>query len=480
MNYRMSFHIIGNIMKLEALLMGLALAVSFIYKEGIIWPFLIPILMLIIIGFILSFKKPEDSQLSQKEGFIVVALSWIIISIFGALPFILSGALPSFVDSLFETVSGFTTTGASVIKDVEIIPRSILFWRSFTNWIGGMGILVFVLAFLPNTDTRYMYIMKAEVPGPSVGKLVSRIRVTARILYGIYLVLTLMLILILVLAGMPLFDSLLTGFSTAGTGGFAIKNTSIAFYKSASIDYIISIFMLLFAINFNVFYFIILKKFSSVFKDEELRLYLIIIFLFIIAISFNIMDMYEGSFLKALRYSSFQVTSIISTTGFSTADYTTWPFFSQFLLAILMFAGGMAGSTAGGIKIKRLLIMIKSAFVEGKKLVNPRSFIQLKVDKKPLDEKLSQGIFAFFGLYFILFFLAVALVSLDGFSSDTAIGSVLSCLSNVGPGLGQTGPSGNYSIFSNLSKLVLSFSMLAGRLEIFPLLLLFSPRTWKK
>ena len=266
MNYRMSFHIIGNIMKLEALLMGLALAVSFIYKEGIIWPFLIPILMLIIIGFILSFKKPEDSQLSQKEGFIVVALSWIIISIFGALPFILSGALPSFVDSLFETVSGFTTTGASVIKDVEIIPRSILFWRSFTNWIGGMGILVFVLAFLPNTDTRYMYIMKAEVPGPSVGKLVSRIRVTARILYGIYLVLTLMLILILVLAGMPLFDSLLTGFSTAGTGGFAIKNTSIAFYKSASIDYIISIFMLLFAINFNVFYFIILKKFSSVFK----------------------------------------------------------------------------------------------------------------------------------------------------------------------------------------------------------------------
>ena len=480
MNLRMVYYVIGNIMKLEAVFLLLPTLVSLIYRDNKLFAFLIPATILISIGLVLSFRKPENNQLLAREGFIIVSLSWIILSFFGALPYILSGSIPNFVDALFETVSGFTTTGASVLQDIESLPHSVLFWRSFTNWIGGMGVLVFVLAFLPSSDTRYMHVMRAEVPGPVVGKLVSKIKITARILYAIYIVMTVMLAILLLLGGMPIFDSIVHAISTAGTGGFGIKNNSIAFYDSAYIDYVLSIFMVLFGINFNLYYFILLGKVASIFKDEELKIYLSLILVFIVAIAVNIRSIYNGSFLTAFRYASFQVTSIVSTSGFATADFTKWPFFSQFLLVILMLLGGCAGSTSGGIKIKRILMFIKMGYIETKKLINPRSVVQLKVDNKVPEPTVLSGISAYFSVYVVLFATSVLLVSLDAQSSETTVSSVLTCMSNVGPGLGAVGPSDNFSVFSLLSKIVLSFDMLAGRLELFPVILLFSPSTWKR
>lgn len=479
MNYKMVFHIIGRILLVEALLLAVPLAVSLIYCEDILLAYIIPISLLIAIGLALGYKQPKNSAIYAKEGFFVVSLSWIVISLFGALPFWLSGAIPSYLDSFFETVSGFTTTGASILTEVELLPMSLLFWRSFTHWVGGMGILVFVLAILPKVDTNSIYLMKAEVPGPQVGKLVSKTSLTARILYGIYIILTLIQILFLLAGGMPLFDSITNAFATAGTGGFSIKNASIGAYHSAYIDWIITIFMILFGINFNLFYFVISGQLIAAFKSEELRWYIGIIVGAALLIAGNILPLY-GNIGEALRHSSFQVASIITTTGFATVDFNTWPTFSKGLLVLLMFLGACAGSTGGGLKISRVVMLIKSAVRELRHYLNPRSVMSVKFEHKTVDSAVIGGVHLYFIIYAILFVVSVFLMGLDQFDLVTNFTSVASCINNVGPGLELVGPMGNYSAFSPLSKLILSFDMLAGRLELIPMLILFSSKIWKK
>lgn len=479
MNYKMVFHIIGRILLVEALLLAVPLAVSLIYREDIILAYVLPILLLIATGLALGYKQPKNSAIYAKEGFFVVSLSWIVISLFGALPFWLSGAIPSYLDSFFETVSGFTTTGASILAEVESLPMSLLFWRSFTHWVGGMGILVFVLAILPKVETSSIYLMKAEVPGPQVGKLVSKTKLTARILYGIYIILTLIQILFLLAGGMPLFDSITNAFATAGTGGFSIKNASIGAYHSAYIDWIITIFMILFGINFNLFYFVISGQLIAALKSEELRWYIGIIAGAALLIAGNILPLY-GNIGEALRHSSFQVASIITTTGFATVDFNTWPTFSKGLLVLLMFLGACAGSTGGGLKISRVVMLVKSAVRELRHYLNPRSVMSVKFEHKTVDSAVIGGVHLYFVIYAILFVVSVFLMGLDQFDLITNFTSVASCINNVGPGLELVGPMGNYSAFSPLSKLLLSFDMLAGRLELIPMLILFSSKIWKK
>lgn len=479
MNYKMVFHIIGRILLVEALLLAVPLAVSLIYREDIILAYVLPILLLIATGLALGYKQPKNSAIYAKEGFFVVSLSWIVISLFGALPFWLSGAIPSYLDSFFETVSGFTTTGASILAEVESLPMSLLFWRSFTHWVGGMGILVFVLAILPKVETSSIYLMKAEVPGPQVGKLVSKTKLTARILYGIYIILTLIQILFLLAGGMPLFDSITNAFATAGTGGFSIKNASIGAYHSAYIDWIITIFMILFGINFNLFYFVISGQLIAALKSEELRWYIGIIAGAALLIAGNILPLY-GNIGEALRHSSFQVASIITTTGFATVDFNAWPTFSKGLLVLLMFLGACAGSTGGGLKISRVVMLVKSAVRELRHYLNPRSVMSVKFEHKTVDSAVIGGVHLYFVIYAILFVVSVFLMGLDQFDLITNFTSVASCINNVGPGLELVGPMGNYSAFSPLSKLLLSFDMLAGRLELIPMLILFSSKIWKK
>ncbi len=480
MNLKMVLYVLGNIMKLEGVLMLIPVIVSVVYRENTYLAFLIPAILLILIGFLLARKKIENKQLLAREGFVIVSMSWLVISLFGALPYIISGTISNFVDALFETISGFTTTGGSILSNLEALPKSILFWRSFTNWIGGMGVLVFILAFLPSSGARYMYVMRAEVPGPEVGKLVSKVRVTARILYAIYIALTAILMALLVIVGMPVFDSIVHAVATAGTGGFSVKNSSIAHYNSQSIEYIISVFMILFGTNFTLFYLIILGRVKSLLKNEELKFYLGIIILFILAISLNTLSLHRGSFSSSFKDAVFQVSSMISTTAYGNVDYTNWPLFSKFLIFILMILGGCAGSTAGGIKIKRLLILIKMGLVETKSLLSPRSVARLKIDGKAAEENVVRGITAYFSIYMMLFFISTLVVSLDSYSTSTTLSAVLSCLSNVGAGFGKVGHLADYSIFSPLSKMVLCFNMLAGRLELFPIILLFSPSTWRR
>ena len=479
MNYKMVFHIIGRILLVEALLLAVPLAVSLIYREDILLAYVLPILLLIATGLALGYKQPKNSAIYAKEGFFVVSLSWIVISLFGALPFWLSGAIPSYLDSFFETVSGFTTTGASILAEVESLPMSLLFWRSFTHWVGGMGILVFVLAILPKVETSSIYLMKAEVPGPQVGKLVSKTKLTARILYGIYIILTLIQILFLLAGGMPLFDSITNAFATAGTGGFSIKNASIGAYHSAYIDWIITIFMILFGINFNLFYFVISGQLIAALKSEELRWYIGIIAGAALLIAGNILPLY-GNIGEALRHSSFQVASIITTTGFATVDFNAWPTFSKGLLVLLMFLGACAGSTGGGLKISRVVMLVKSAVRELRHYLNPRSVMSVKFEHKTVDSAVIGGVHLYFVIYAILFVVSVFLMGLDQFDLITNFTSVASCINNVGPGLELVGPMGNYSAFSPLSKLLLSFDMLAGRLELIPMLILFSSKIWKK
>ncbi len=464
MNYRLIFNFIGNLLRVEAFLLLFPLIVSIIYHENLYFAYSIPIFILILLSYVLKTKKSSKKQLYVREGFVITGLSWILLSFFGSLPFIISGEIPNFFDAFFETVSGFTTTGSSILKDIEAMSHSLLFWRSFTHWVGGMGVLVFVLAILPNTDASSMYILKAESPGPQVGKLVSKVRITARILYSIYIAMTVILIILLAFK-MPLFDSFCNGLGTAGTGGFAIKNNSIAYYNSLYVDIVITIFMVLFGINFNIFYLLLIGHIKDAFKSEELRLYLFIIVGAIILIAINLY--YSGTFKtlsEAFRYSSFQTGSIISTTGYTTTDFNLWPSFSRWILVLLMFVGGMAGSTAGGIKYS----------------INPRRVSSLTFEGKPLEPEVGKGVSAFFIAYIFLLLIGVLLISIDGKDLITNFTATLACISNVGPGLAIVGPTGNFSSFSSFSKLVLSIIMLSGRLEIFPILILFSPRTWKR
>lgn len=479
MNRRMILYTLGHMLKIEGLLMLLPFMTGLIYRETAAFYYLAVGACICFVGFLMSYHKPKKKTIYAKEGFVIVAFAWIFLSLFGAFPFWLSGEIPSYIDAFFETVSGFTTTGSSILTNVEALSHAHLFWRSFSHWIGGMGILVFVVAFLPDASGSTMHILKAEMPGPIIGKLVSKVTVTARILYKIYAILTIVEVILLLLGGMPFFDSLLTSFGTAGTGGFGIKNTSIAFYDSAYCDMVITVFMILFGINFNLIYFITIGKFVDAFRSEELKWYLGIIFVAAIAIAVNIAPMYQ-SILQAFRYAIFQVGSIITTTGYVTADYGQWPLFSQVILVLLMFVGASAGSTGGGMKVSRIVIYFKSAFAEIKRLVHPHSVVSVEFEDSYLHPSVLENIHTYLVFYFGIFAFSLLCVSLQNIDFTSAFSAVATCLNNVGPGLEIVGPVGNFSSLSDFSKLILSFDMLAGRLEIFPMLMLFSPSLWKK
>lgn len=478
LNWRVIANMLGNVLWVEGILMILPLIVTFIYQDGGSTAFLMAIAIALFIGIPLSRIKAKRASYFAKDGMIAVGLSWIAVSLVGALPFYFSQEIPSYVDAFFETVSGFTTTGSSILTNVEGLTHGMLFWRSFTHWVGGMGVLVFVLALIPKSNERTMHIMRAEVPGPTIGKLVPRLKQTAVILYQIYMVLTIIEVLLLCLGGMPLFDSLCHSFGTAGTGGFGIKNTSIGYYDNAYYDIIITIFMILFGINFNLYYFILIKDFKQTFKDQEMRTYLGIIAIAIICITINILPMYDGIF-SAMRHSAFQVGSIITTTGYSSCDFNLWPTFSKIILFLLMFMGASAGSTGGGIKVSRMMIVAKKVKMDLQKLIHPQKIDAITMNGKIVPEETVNQILSFFGCYMLIAAATILVVSLDGFDVESTITSTIACLSNIGPGLGICGPFGSFAYFSPLSKIVLSFAMLIGRLEIYPILILAVPLYWK-
>ncbi|MBC2575314.1 TrkH family potassium uptake protein [Peptostreptococcus canis] len=481
MNYEMMVYILMNISKIEGMLLLIPTIVSLIYGEhdvakkiGLLAVFFI------LVGYIFTMKKPRKIDIFAKDGILIVGIAWIIFSIIGSLPFYITGSIPSFIDAFFETVSGFTTTGSTILVDIESLSKGILFWRSFTHWIGGMGVLVFVMAIIPLAGSKSVHIMKAEVPGPTMDKLVPKTKQTAKILYFIYVALTLFEIIFLMLGKMPLFDSIVHAFSTAGTGGFSIKSDSIGHYDSAYIDGVITIFMILFGINFNLFYLAILNKFSRIVRSEELRVYLIIILTAIVLITIDLRNVYD-TIPEAIRYASFQVATIITTTGFMTTDFNLWPHFSRSILLILMLVGACAGSTGGGLKVSRVLIMLKHIKLELKRVIHPRAVSNIKMDGKIISDDVIRSVSAYLLIYSLLLVLSFLIVSINEFDFETTITSIMTCINNVGPGFGDLiGPTGNFSTFSDLSKIVLSLDMLLGRLEIFPILLLFSPRIYKR
>ncbi len=479
MNYSIIFYIMGWILNFEAAFMVLPCIVALIYGEQAGWSFVITMALCLVIGIPLVIKKPKKQIFYTSEGFVTVSLCWIVLSIMGALPFLFSGSIASPVDALFETVSGFTTTGASILSDVESLPRSILFWRSFTHWIGGMGVLVFILSLLPLTGGgSHMNLMKAESPGPSVSRLVPKVRLTAKLLYSIYLFMTVLEILFLLAGKMPFFDAITITFGTAGTGGFAIKNSSIADY-SPYLQNVVTIFMILFGVNFSVYFLIFMKKIGQALKMEELRWYLIIIAAAIGIITFNTAGLYPGLG-DAFHHASFQVASIITTTGFATQDFDLWPQASKTILVMLMFVGACAGSTGGGIKVSRLVVLVKTVRKELIQFLHPQAVRKIKMDGKVVEHEVVRSINVFMVAYTLLFSLSVLLLAFDGEDLITNFTAVAATFNNIGPGLELVGPSKNFGIFSDPAKLVLIFDMLAGRLEIFPVLLLFSRETWKK
>jgi len=480
MNKRMIGFVIGRLLLLEAMLMLLPLGVSFIYGESLKYKgtYFGVIMLLIAIGLILSFKSPKDMSIQGREGFVIVALSWILMSAFGALPFVITGEIPSFVDAFFETVSGFTTTGSSIITDLSVISHSNLFWRSFTHFVGGMGVLVLVLAIFPKHSPGSVHVMKAEVPGPTFGKLVSKLSATARVLYKIYLVMTIVVIILLMFGGLDWFESSLLAFGTAGTGGFGVRNGSILPYNSPYIEVVLGIGMIVFGVNFNIYYFILIGKIKDVFKNEELKYYLLIVFGAIVLIVLNICKSYD-SILHCIRDVFFSVSSVITTTGYSTADFGKWPLFSQVILLILMFFGACAGSTAGGLKISRVVLMVKIYFAEIIQMISPNRVVTIKYDDKPVNMKMQKSIAVYFLVYSLVFGGILLMVSYSTDDFMTAFSAVAATFNNIGPGLGKVGPAFSFAELSNFSKVILSFGMLAGRLEIFPMLILFSPTTWK-
>ena len=478
MNYSIIFYIIGWILKLEAIFMFLPGITAVIYGETSGFAFLITIIICLALGIPLTWKKPSQKAFYTKEGFVTVALSWIVLSIMGALPFIFSGSIPKPVDAIFETVSGFTTTGASILADVEILPHCVLIWRSFTHWIGGMGVLVFILSLLPLTGGYHMNLMKAESPGPSVSKLVPKVQQTAKILYSIYIGMTLLQIVLLLIGNIPLFDTLCIAFGTAGTGGFGIKNDSMGSY-STYCQIVTTIFMILFGVNFSAYYLILTKKIRQALKFEEVRYYFGIIAVAILVIGLNTMHLFQNLGVS-IQQAAFQVGSIITTTGFSSADFNQWPALSKTILVLLMFVGACAGSTGGGIKVSRILILCKAARKEFQLYLHPNAVKKIKMDQKTITHDILRSTNIYLTLYLLIFAVSVLLISLDNFDMTTNFTAVTATLNNIGPGLEIVGPMGNFSSFSYFSKCVLIFDMLAGRLEIFPLLLLFFKGTWKK
>ena len=463
----------------EAILLLLPALVSLIYGEFSGVYFLIPSGILIVIYLLVGMKKPEKRTIYGKEGMVIVASAWILWSLFGALPFTISGSIPSYLDAFFETVSGFTTTGSSILTDVEALPQGMLFWRSFTHWIGGMGVLVFVMVLTTLDKKNSMYLMRAEVPGPEKDKLVPRTMSTARILYGMYLGLTLIEVILLLLGGMNMFDSLIHAFGTAGTGGFSNYAASVGHFDSAYIDGVISIFMILFGVNFNLYFFLLIRDFKPVWKNEELRAYLGIILAAVAVITLNISGQYPNP-LKAFRYALFQVASIITTTGYATADYNAWPMLSQCILLMLMVIGACASSTGGGIKVSRFLMVLKCIKREIKQMVHPKSISIIRVNDKKMGADVLRSLYVYLMAYAGIVVGSVLIVSIDNLDFGTTFSSVLATLNNIGPGIADVGPVGNFAEFSPLSKIVFCFDMLAGRLEIFPFLMLFTASAWNR
>ncbi len=495
MNIRAIGFYIGHILRIEGLLLIPALFIAlFKGEQDALRAIGITILVLMVLGIALlalddrgpfwKRRKTDDTAYGRgihaREGFVITALGWILLSLFGALPFYLSGTIPKFIDCWFETVSGFTTTGATILQTIEGLPMSLLYWRSFTHWIGGMGVLVFLLAIIPMSkgNGQTFHLLRAESPGPSVGKLTPTMRHTARILYAIYVVLTVIMVGFLLVGGMPLFDSIVHAFATAGTGGFSIKNSSIAAYDSQYLQIVIAVFMTIFGINFNVFYLILCGRISQALRSEELKVYLGIIVSATLLIALNILPQF-GSVGEALHHSFFQVTSITTTTGFTTADFNLWPEFSKMILVALTIAGACAGSTGGGFKVARLVILWKALKNEMQRMLRPRTVRVVCVDGKRLDEHVVRGVFAYTTAFIVVCLFSILAISIENYDMATTVTSVLTCIGNVGPGLSVVGPTGNFSGLSVLSKLVLSADMLIGRLEIFPFILLFSPSTWK-
>lgn len=480
MNISMIKYIIGYILKLEAGFLIFPLLVSFYFKENtsMYKSYFYTITILLFIGFTFSRKLPKNQKMFAKEGLVTVSLSWIFLSFFGALPFVFSNYIPSLIDAFFETVSGFTTTGASILTNVEALPNSLLFWRSFTHLVGGMGVLVLALAILPKSNNRSLHLMKAEVPGPTFGKLVAKMSYNSRILYIIYILMTILLAIILMLEGMPFFDSMLHAFGTAGTGGFGIKNTSIAYYNNSLIHYTIGIGMLLFSLNFNLYYILILGNIKQFFKSEEMKWFFSIVFLSILLICLNIHSIYDNVF-NMIRDVFFTVASIVSTTGYSTADFDRWPLFSKTILLFLMFMGGCAGSTAGGLKVSRVVILIKNTLKEFKKLGSSNKVVSLKIEGKPITNDLMESISSYLIVYISVFIIILVGISFSLPNLNTSFSAVAATFNNIGPGFESLGPTQNYSALTDLNKIILSFSMLLGRLEIFPVLILFSPEIYK-
>ena len=479
MNYAMIRYIIGWILNFEAAFMSPSFVVGLIYREKSVWAIFATMLLCLVIGVpMVLLKRPKQAVFYAKDGFVSVGLSWVALSVMGALPFVISGSIPHPVDALFETVSGFTTTGSSILSDVEALPKCMLFWRSFTHWVGGMGVLVFMLTILPMSGGYHMNLMRAESPGPSVERFVPTVKSTAKILYGIYICLSLLELLLLLVGKMPMFDALTLTFGTAGTGGFGIKNDSIGSYTTYQ-QTVITIFMILFGVNFNVYFLFLLKKIRQGLKNEELRAYLGIILGAILLITVNIAGKFGNPFL-AFHHAAFQVGSIITTTGYSTVDFNTWPTFSKTVLVLLMFIGASAGRTGGGIKVSRIVILAKSVKKELKQYLHPHSISKIKMDGKPVEHEVVRSINVFLIAYLLIYAVSILIVSLDNFDFTTTFTSVAATINNIGPGLDLVGPAANFGILSVPSKLVLIFDMLAGRLEIFPLLLLFVPDTWRK
>lgn len=479
MNYGSIRYIIGWILRVEGILMIMPMLVALIYRERSGIAFVISALICILVGTPLSSKKPKKTTYYAREGYISVALGWIIMSMTGCMPFVLSGEIPSFIDAFFEIVSGFTTTGASILSDVEALSKSMLFWRSFSHWIGGMGVLVFILAILPLAGGEHnLQLMKAESPGPSVSKLVPRLRETAIMLYKIYFGMTVVMVILLILGKMPVFDALCIAFGTAGTGGFGVLNSSLASYGTY-VQIVTTMFMMLFAVNFSFYFLILYRKAKDAFSMEEVRWYFIIYFGAVIMITINIGGQ-AGGVLEHFHQAAFQAASIMTTTGFSTVDFDLWPSFSKGILLALMFIGACAGSTGGGMKVSRVIVYLKTVKREMAALIHPRSIRVTKLDGKALDDTVLRSIFAFLSAYIIIFVVSILIVSLDGFDFETNFSAVAATFNNIGPGFHAVGPTANFSAYSILSKIILALDMLIGRLEIFPILLLFAPSTWKR
>lgn len=472
MNKRKIVSFIGRIILIEAALMVLPLLVALYYGDGDAWAFAVTILTALIPGVLMARVRQSDRRLSSRDGYFIVAATWIIISLIGAMPLYMAGGFRSYWSALFEIASGFSTTGASVLEEPAVLGHGVLFWRSFTHWIGGMGVLVFVLMVMPMENDNSMHLVRAEVPGPTAGKLVPRMRTTSMILYGIYAAMTMILLVLLLLGGMPLFDSFCMAFGTAGTGGFAVSSAGVAGYHSAYIEVLLGIFMLLFGVNFNVYHLLLLGKIKDALKSEEVKAYLGIVITATVLISINTFSRVTGLG-TTVRNAFFQVASIITTSGFATVDFNFWPEFSKHTLVLLMIIGACAGSTGGGFKISRLIILLKAMMAEVRHIITPKAINPVRIDGKPIDKETLNSTRIYAAAYLILICLFTWILSLDGKDLTTNVTAVLSCFNNIGPGLGGVGPMNNFGIYSDWAQVLLSLCMLTGRLEIFPMLLLF-------